>query len=133
MPVDSNDISRWFAQYLEAFANCGRGDADSDSLLEYYGVPLLVTTDDGFFALTTGDQVVAVLQQQVDGMRAATYNRSEIIDSEVTVLNATSALYQGTFSRQREDGAEINRLTASYLVTDGTEGRRISVLAVHTP
>jgi hypothetical protein len=131
--VDSNDVSRWFGEYLEAFAACGRGEADTDSLLEYYGVPLLVTTDDGFFALTTGDQVVAVLQQQVDGMRAATYSRSEILGSEVTVFNATAALYQGTFSRQRSDGSEINRLTASYLVTDGTEGRRISVLAVHTP
>lgn len=131
--VDRNDVSRWFGEYLDAFAACGRGEAETDSLLEYYGVPLLVTTDDGFFAVTTGDQVVAVLQQQVDGMRAATYSRSEILDSEVTALNATSALYRGTFSRQRSDGSEINRLTASYLVTDGSEGRRISVLAVHTP
>ena len=133
MAVDGSDVSRWFGEYLVAFAACGRGEADTASLLEYYGVPLLVSTGDGFFALTTGDQVVAVLQQQVDGMRAAAYSRSEVLDSEVTVFNATSALYQGTFSRQRGDGTEINRLTASYLVTDGTEGRRISVLAVHTP
>jgi len=31
------------------------------------------------------------------------------------------------------DGSEINRLTATYPVTDGTAGRRISVLAVHNP
>ena len=37
------------------------------------------------------------------------------------------------FSRQRSDGSEISRLTASYLVTDGPMGRRISVLAVHSP
>ena len=130
--VDSNEMSRWFGEYLDAFAACGRGEAETDSLLEYYGVPLLVTTDDGFFAVTTNDQVVAVLQQQVDGMRAASYNRSEVLASEVTVLNATSAIYRGTFSRQRGDGSEINRLTASYLVTEGTDGRGISVLAVHS-
>jgi hypothetical protein len=72
-------------------------------------------------------------QQQVDGMLAAGYARSEILGSEVTVLNSTSALYRGTFSRQRSDGGEINRLTATYLVTDGAAGRRISVLAVHSP
>jgi hypothetical protein len=130
--VDSSDVSRWFGEYLDVFAACGRGESDTNALLGYYGVPLLVTTDGGFFALTSGDQVVAVLQQQVDEMLAAGYGRSEILGSEVTVWNSTSALYRGTFSRQRSDGSEINRVTASYLVTDGAAGRRISVLAVHS-
>ena len=133
MAVDSSDVSRWFDEYLDAFAACGRGEKDTAVLLGYYGVPLLLTTDGGFFAVTSGDQVVAVLQQQVDGMLAAGYARSEILGSEVTILNSTSALYRGTFSRQRSDGGEINRLTATYLVTDGAAGRRISVLAVHSP
>jgi hypothetical protein len=130
--VDGSDVSRWFDEYLDAFAACGRGERDTAALLAYYGVPLLVTTDEGFFALTGDDQVVATLQGQVDGMRAAGYDRSEILDSEVTVLNSTSALYRGTISRQRSDGGEINRLTATYLVTDGAAGRRFSVLAVHS-
>ena len=131
--VDSNDVSRWFGEYLDAFAACGRGERGTASLLAFYGVPLLLTTDGGFFALTSDDQVVAAVQQQVDGMRAAAYDRSEILGSEVTVLNSTSALYRGTFSRQGSDGGEISRLTATYLVTDGAAGRRISVLAVHSP
>ena len=118
---------------FEAFASCGRGESDTASLLAYYGVPLLLTIDGGFFALTSGDQVVAAVQRQVDEMRAAGYARSDTLSSEVTVLNATSALYRGTFSRRRSDGGEINRLTASYLVTVGAVGRRISVLAVHSP
>jgi hypothetical protein len=128
--VDSGDVSRWFGEYLETFAACGRGESDTASLLAYYGVPLLLTTDDGFFALTTDDQVVATVQQQVDGMRASGYYSTEILGSEVTVLNSTSALYRGTFSRHRGDGSEIGRLTATYLVTDGAAGRRIAVLAV---
>jgi len=126
-------VSQWFDEYLEAFAACGRGESETDSLLAYYGVPLLLTTDDGFFALTSDDQVVSAVQQQVDGMRAAGYFGSEILGSEVTVLNSTSALYLGTFLRHRSDGGEISRLTATYLVTDGAAGRRISVLAVHSP
>ncbi|MGA8635750.1 MAG: hypothetical protein WB805_12970 [Candidatus Dormiibacterota bacterium] len=131
--MDSEDVRRWFGEYLDVFAACGRGEHEAGSLLEYYGVPLLLTTDNGFFALTSDDQVVAALQPQVDGMRAHAYDRTEILESEVTVLNFTSALYRGTFSRQRSDGSEISRLTATYLVTDGTAGRRISVLAVHSP
>jgi hypothetical protein len=94
---------------------------------------LLLTTDGGFFALTSGDQVVAAVQPQLDGMRAAGYARSEILESEVTLVNSTSALYRGTFSYHRSDGSEIRRVGVSYLVTDGAAGRRISVLAVHSP
>lgn len=131
--MDSEDVRLWFGEYLDVFASCGRGERDAGSLLEYYGVPLLLTTDNGFFALTSDDQVVAALQPQVDGMVAAAYDRTEILDSDVTVVNFTSALFRGTFSRQRSDGGEISRLTATYLVTDSEAGRRISVLAVHSP
>ena len=130
--MDSDDVSQWFGEYLDAFAACGRGERDTASLLAYYGVPLLVTTDEGFFALTSDAQVVAVMQQQVDGMRAAGYARSEALGSEVTVVNSTSALYRGTYSWQRSDGAEIRRVTLTYLVTDGPAGRRISALLVHS-
>ena len=129
--MDSDDVSRWFGEYLNAFAACGRGERDTHSLLAYYGVPLLVTTDEGFFALTSDDQVVAVMRQQVDEMRAAGYGRSEVLDSGVTVLNSTSALYRGTYSWQQSDGGEIRRVTLTYLVTEGPAGRRISALLVH--
>jgi hypothetical protein len=59
--------------------------------------------------------------------------RSEVLSSEVTVLNSTSALYRGAFSRRRADGGQLNRVAVTYLVTDGPAGRRISVLAVHSP
>jgi hypothetical protein len=132
MLVDDEAVSDWFGEYLDAFAACGRGESDTVSLLAYYGVPLMVTTDAGIAPLTSDEQVVATVQQQVDAMRAGGYSRSEILDSEVTVLNSTSALYRGTFSRQGSDGGEISRLTATYLVTDGPTGRRISALAVHS-
>jgi hypothetical protein len=132
MLVDNGAVSHWFGEYLDAFAACGRGESDTTSLLAYYGVPLMVTTDEGISPLTSDDQVVAAVHGQVEAMRASGYSRSETLDSQVTVLNATSALYRGTFSRQRGDGGEISRLTATYLVTDGPAGRRISALAVHS-
>jgi len=131
--VDDSDVSRWFGEYLDAFAACGRGERDPASLLAYWGVPLLLTTDDGCLALTSDDQVVAAAKQQVEGMRAADYDHSEVLHFEVTVLNATSTLWRGSFSRQRRDGGELSRLTATYLVTDGPVGRRIAALAVHSP
>jgi NTF2-like protein (DUF6841) len=131
--VDSSELSRWFGGYLDAFAACGRGEKDTASLLAYYAIPLLITTDGGFFVLTSDDQIVAAVRPQVDGMRAAGYHRSEVLGSEITVLNSTSALYRGMYSYHRSDGTQISRVTVTYLVTDGAAGRRISVLAVHRP
>ena len=131
--MDAVDVSHWFSEYLDVFSACARGERDTASLLAYYGVPMLVTTDAGLFALTSDDRIVAAVQPQIDGMRSAGYQRSETLGSEVTVLNARSALCRATFSRQRADGGEINRLTATYLMADGPPGRRISAIAVHTP
>jgi len=117
--ADSDEVGKWFRE------------VDTASLLAYYGVPLLLTADNGFFALTSADQVVAAVQPQVDGMRAAHCARSEVLSSEVTVLNSKSALVRETLSRRRSDGQENSRLAATYLVTVGAVGSRISVLAVH--
>ena len=130
--MDSSDVTRWFGEYLDVFAECCRGERDTGALLGYFGVPLLLTTDGGYFALTSGEQVVAGLQPQIGQMRAAGYARSEILGAEITVLNATSALYQGKISRRRGDGSEISLLVATYLVTDGPAGRRFSALAVQS-
>jgi NTF2-like protein (DUF6841) len=57
--------------------------------MAYYGVPLLLTTDGRFFALTSDEQIIAAVQQQIHGMRAAGYARSEILRSDVIILNST--------------------------------------------
>jgi hypothetical protein len=130
--VDVADIREWFDEYLDAFAACGRGESDDlRTLLRYYGVPLLLTTDEVAVALTSEDQVLNAVRRQIEGMRAAGYSRSEALSSELVAINATSALHTAEFSRQRADGSEIGRLRATYLITVGTNGRRISALAVH--
>ena len=130
--MDLPGLGAWFDEYLRAFAACGRGESDDlRSLLRYYGVPLVLTTDVGAFGLTTDEQVLTGLAQQVDGMRAEGYDRSEMLSSDWAALNASSALHTAGFSRRRADGSEIGRLRVTYLVTDGPQGRRISALAVH--
>lgn len=132
MIVDPEDVDPWFVEYIDAFAACGRGESPPSSLLAFYGVPLLLTTDDGFVALTTSDDVLVMAQRQVDGMRAADYDHSDVLDLDVSLLNSASVLVTGSFSRRRRDGSEIGRLTATYLVTGASHDRRISALAVHS-
>ena len=131
--MQSTDARDWFGAYLETFAAFGRGDrVDIEALSAYYDVPLLLTSDRGALALSSRDAVASALREQFDGMRAADYDRSDVLELRVEILDAVSAVYRGHFSRRAGDGREIGRLPVTYLVTDRGAGRRIAALLVHS-
>jgi hypothetical protein len=128
------EVRAWFESYLRAYAACCRGDTDdARQLLEYFGVPLLLTTDATAVALTSDDDVVDAVGQQIERLRAAGYERTETLDSDTTMLNATTAIHRAHFSWLRSDGSEIARMRLAYVITHGVSGRRISALVVGTP
>jgi hypothetical protein len=129
MPVDTDAVNRWFDEYFETFSACARGDRDMSALLSHYGVPLILTTDDGVTTLMTDDEAAAVMQSLIDGLRANGFHRVEVLHSEVSVLNSTSAIYRGSMSRRNASGEEIGTPTVTYLVTDDVAGLRIVLLA----
>ena len=129
MPVDTDVVNRWFREYFDTFDACTRGDRDMSELLSHYGVPLILTSDDGVTTLMTDDEAAAVMQSLVDGLRANGYHHTDVLHSEVSLLNAVSALYRGTLSRRNGDGEEFDCPTVTFLVTDDVAGLRIAVLA----
>jgi hypothetical protein len=49
-----DDTREWFEEYVRVFEACGRGASDDISrLMDYYGVPLLFTTEVTAVALMT--------------------------------------------------------------------------------
>lgn len=132
--MDELEVTRWYDSYLAEFAALGRGDADDvRRILAFYGVPMLLSTDAGSTMLADETQVLAVAQQQFDGMRSAGYDRSEPLGAaETTVLNVSCAVHRAGFARLTADGTEISRLEATYLITDTAAGRRMSALVVHS-
>ena len=129
MALDADAVNRWFDEYFDTFAACARGDRDLSELLRHYGVPLILTSDDGVTTLMTDDEAAAVMQSLVDGLRANGYHHTDVLHSDVSVLNATSALYRATMSRRNADGGEIGCPAITYLVTDDVAGLRIVLLA----
>jgi hypothetical protein len=130
MPVDTDVVSRWFNDYFDTFEACARGDRDMSELLSHYGVPLILTSDDGVTTLMTDDEAAAVMQSLVGGLRANGYHHTDVLQSEVSVLNSVSAMYRGTLSRRNHDGEEFDCSTVTFLVTDDVAGLRIVLLAI---
>ena len=131
MPLHADAVSRWIDGYLSTFAACARGEGDMASLLGHFAVPMIVTTAEGLVTLMTDDEAAAMMQSQVDGLKALGYDHSDVLHSEVTVLNGFSALYRATLSRRNHAGREIDCPTVTYLVIDDVAGPRIALLAVH--
>lgn len=129
--MDSATVQKWFDRYLDVFAAATRGERPMGELLDCYAVPLTLTTDEGALSLTSRDQVTAVIQGQVDGLRGQRYHTSTLLSAAVTELNAASALYRGAFVRCDTDGAELGRIAVTYLVVAGQDGPQIAVLASH--
>jgi hypothetical protein len=129
MPLGDDLVRHWFDTYLDTFSACVRGEVEMAELLSCYGVPLIITTDHGLTTLMTDDEAAAVMQSLVDGLRANGYHHSEVLQSEILVLNSFSALYRGTMSRRTADGAEIDCPTIAYIITADVGGPRIAVLA----
>lgn len=131
--MDEREVTSWFQAYLADFIALGRGDSDDvRRLLAHYGVPMIVSTDSGCFFLNDEEQVLAAAQQQITGMRAAGYDRSEGLSAATIVVNRTCALHRAAFARLRADGTEIARVETTYVITDGPGGRRISALLAHS-
>ena len=63
--MDADDVRRWYADYLEAFAACGRGERPVEDLLEFYGVPMVLTTDDTVSTFITADQSLRSEERRV--------------------------------------------------------------------
>lgn len=131
MALHADAVSRWIDGYLNTFAACARGEGDMAALLGHFGVPMIITSDEGIVTLMTDDEAAAVMQSQVDGLKALGFERSDLLHSDVSVLNDVSALYRCTLSRRNGDGGEIDCPTITYLVTDDVAGPRIVLLAVH--
>src|SRR5687768_17384364 len=132
--MDESELRPWFDRYMAVFAAHGRGEAeDLRELLDYFAVPLLVTTDEAVHVLPTDEQVLGFAGQMVEGMRATGYDHTDTLASAVTELNATSALYRTELARRRADGSDLGVLVVlvvTYLVVRGAAGSRIAAMAV---
>jgi uncharacterized NTF2-like protein DUF6841 len=60
--MDELEVKRWFDAYLADFVALGRGDIDDvRRVLDYYGVPLLLSSDVGRVVLLDEAQVLGGL------------------------------------------------------------------------
>lgn len=132
--MDNDDVQTWFDTYLEVFASLCRGEvSDVVQLLEFYGVPMVFSLDDGMHVLSTEAALLTLLTKQVEAARSAGCHRIETRDSQIEIADGGTATLRGEFSRTGADGSEISRLAVTYRITEGANGLRFSTCVMGTP
>lgn len=131
--MDIPALEHWYAAYLDDFRALARGETDDPAaLVRHYASPLLLVTGAGTTVLADPVQAGAHLRPQVAALRADGYDRSDLLESETTVLNGVCATHRARVARVRTDGSQIARLQATYLVTLGPDGHRIAAMVAHS-
>ena len=98
-----DEVRASFEDYLRVYAACCRGDSDDAATVGVLRGAALVDDQRTAVAITSEDEVVRTVGQQIDRLRAAGYARTETLDSETTMLNASTALHRARFAWLRAD------------------------------
>ncbi|MEJ2888734.1 DUF6841 family protein [Actinomycetospora aeridis] len=129
--MDTSDVTTWFDAYLDLFVALGRGDRDDvEAILDFYGVPMLLSAPGASGWLHETDQVIGVIRGQVEGLRYAAFDRTVVEDASTVLLNDSCARHEGRFIRLTADATVIADFRGSYLIADGPDGPRIAALVV---
>jgi hypothetical protein len=128
------EISDWYGGYLDTFTSLAAGErTDLDSVLNFFGVPLVIVTDDRFLALSTRDEVLGTAKALIDQLLQVNYASSTVHRLDIRPFNIRAVLVEGEFSRHDRRGDELERFGTTYLVAKTDEGWRFTSIVFTTP
>ena len=125
------EVRVWYGGYLDTFTSLAAGErTDLESVMGFYGVPLVIVTESRYLALPTGDDVLRTAKSLIDGLLQGNYAGSTVHRLDIRPLNARAAFVEGLFSRHDGAGNERERFGTAYLVAKGDEGWRFTSIVV---
>ncbi|MER6317185.1 hypothetical protein ABT237_25985 [Streptomyces sp. NPDC001581] len=128
------DVRTWFDQYVSTFIGlAAAGRTDPAPLLDYFSVPITMTTDAVHVVLASVDTLAAALTNELQMLRDADYGGSAALDPQVRVLNERSALIEVTWARNDSGGREFQRVRVLYLAARTVAGWQTTASAILSP
>lgn len=125
------DAGAWFDRYVTTFIGLAAdGRTDPAPLLEFFAVPITMTTDAVHLVLSTEEALTAGLTSELQSLRDADYGGSTALDLEVRALNERSVLIEVTWARNDSTGAEFQRVRVLYLAARTVAGWQTTASAI---
>jgi ketosteroid isomerase-like protein len=128
MAREEEAINQTFTHYIQTFQRL-----DPQATLPYFHVPCMFIPAQGVRVLATAADVEALLAQVMEGLKARSYARSELMDFRVKQMSGNTALVSVSRVRYATDGRELERLGETYTLRRTEGGWKIAVAMIHDP
>jgi hypothetical protein len=123
-----DEVTSWlFDDYLPTWVGVAAGTIarGPEFILDYWGMPLHFSTDEGGQWFLDAPAVVQFLVGIQSRLQAQGYGYTDVPDYKVSVYNKAGAAIDVIWSRRRTDGTEIERVAVHFEVSRGQAGWRI--------
>ena len=127
-PSVHQDVSNWFFNdYLPTWVGVGAGTIarGPEFILDYWSVPLHVSSGTHAEWLPDAAAVIGLLQSMQQRLKRHGYSHTDVPDQQVRVYSDIGAAIEVIWSRCAADNHEIERLAAHFEIARGQRGWRI--------
>src|SRR5215468_4699735 len=128
MAREEEAITQTFTNYTQTFQTL-----DPHATLSYFHIPCMFIPPQGVRVLGTAADVEALLTQVMEGLKARSYGRSELMDRYVKQMSGNTALVSVSRIRYATDGRELERVGETYTLRRTEAGWKIAVAMIHDP
>jgi len=128
MAREEEAITQTFTNYVQTFQTLA-----PHATLPYFHVPCMFIPSQGVRVLATAADVEALLTQVMEGLKARSYARSELMDLHVKQMSGNTALVSVSRVRYATDGRELERLGEPYTLRRTEGGWKMAVAMIHDP
>ena len=123
-----DEVTHWFFDdYLPTWVGVGSGaiSRGPEFILDYWGVPLHVSTPTSREWLLDNDAVIGLLEHTYIRLRAQGYAYTAVLDRKVTIYHDAGAAIEVIWSRCRADYSELERLAVHFEIARESVGWRV--------
>jgi len=128
MAREEEAITQTFTNYTQTFQTL-----HPRAVLPYFHVPCMFIPLQGVRVLATAADVEALLTQVMEGLKARSYARSELMDRHVKQMTGNTAVVSVSRIRYATDGRELERVGETYTLRRTEDGWKIAVAMIHDP
>jgi len=122
------EVDQVFVDYFRDFSNL-----DLKAIVSYFHLPCTFIVPQEVFVFTSASEVEGFWGPRFDDLKAQRFGHTERAEGNVKALNDNTAIASSLAVRYSEDGAELERRGATFVLRKTGGGWKIVSLVHHSP
>jgi ketosteroid isomerase-like protein len=122
------EVDQVFVEYFRDFSNL-----DLKAIVSYFHLPCTFIVPQEVFVFTSAAEVEAFWGPRFDDLKAQRFGHTERAQGNVKALNDDTAIASSLAVRYSDDGAELERRGATFILRKNAGGWKIVSLVHHSP